>query len=193
MIAGNSFSRDFANVILEAGLGERLNLLYRDDLDPCSDRWTEKERKVVAGLDMLVFASGNYAKACLAQLIPTTEALGVPLFLAGPKHFGENLNPLVRYSPERRAETRLKIPPAPLSINDKQIDLLGERYINLVPVLSEDGRTTRVADARGVLLTTDRVHLSRAGAVFVAGELPKLLPELYDLAGVSPAGAASGD
>ena len=193
LIAGNRFARDFSNVVLEAGLGDRLTLLYRDDLGICSDNWTDKEREFVARLDMLVFASGGYLNDCLPSLIAATTPLELPVYMIGPKHFGNNLNPLVRYSPERRAETRLKIPAPVQAINTRQIEQLGDLYIDLISVLSPDGRTIRVADSRGVLLTTDRVHLSRAGAVYVAEELPDLFPELYDLAGLSPAGAHSED
>lgn len=185
LIAGNSFSRDFANIVIEAGLEDHLTLLYRDDLNLCSDTWSEGERQLVGAADMLVFASGNFAQACVMQLEAETGRLGTPFFLGGNKHFGQNLNPLLRMTPERRAKIRLTVPPRIRSINDKQAALYGERYINLMDVLSEDGGvTTQVADARGVLLTTDRVHLSRAGAVFLAPHLPQLFPELYMLAGL---------
>lgn len=193
VIAGNSFSRDFSNVLLEAGLGDRLNLIYREDLSLCWNDWSEGQRSLVAGADMLVFASGAYAKACLDQLIEETRALDVPLYIAGPKSFGENLNPLVRYSPEQRSKMYLDIPEDVLSINAQQAGWLAHRYLDVLTVFSRDGRTIRVANDQGVLLTTDTIHLSQAGAVFMAERLPGLFPAIYELAAGSEASGAAGN
>lgn len=69
--------------------------------------------------------------------------------------------------------------------NDGQKAELGKRYVDL---LSENGgRMIRATDANGVLLTTDRVHLSQASAINVADHLPELFPEIYALAGTGTA------
>lgn len=56
---------------------------------------------------------------------------------------------------------------------------LSSDYKPLMSVLSENGKTIRVTDANGVLLTTDRIHLSRAGAKFISAYMPDLSPDLY--------------
>lgn len=183
LVAGNSFARDFSNVLLEAKLGDSLTLLYRDDLSLCSSRWTFEERELVARLDLLIFASGNYRTSCLQEILPAAAALDLPVFFIGTKHFGDNLNPLMRLAPAERAAVRLRVPEEIRSLNDQQSAQLGPLYIDLLSVLSEDGgHTIRVTNSDGVLLTTDRVHLSQAGAITLAEHLPGQFSELYPLA-----------
>lgn len=185
LIAGNSFARDLANIIIESELAEDLILLYRDDLTPCAETWGEDEKNILRQLDLLIFASGNYSAECITQFKSASEIVGLPVFWSGPKHFGENLNPLVQLSPKERSTTRLEIPDLTRSLNEKGINRFGERYVDIISALSDDGKTIRVADARGVLLTTDRVHLSRAGAIFLSHYLQDFFPGLYILAGKS--------
>ena len=183
LVIGISFARDFTNVIIEAGLREDVTLLYRADMNPCTDDWTSEQHEVVARAQILIFASGNYKSACTPGAIAVAESTGADLYFVGPKNFGANLNPLIRYAPEERGEVRLSIPDLALSINTKQIDLFGDMYVDLMAVLSDDGTTIRVANDAGGLLTTDRGQLSEAGAVYLARFLPDLMPVLYDLSG----------
>lgn len=179
LIVGNSFARDFANIVLEAELDDSIYFLYRDDLSICPVDWTDEEKVIIHELDFLIFASGNYTNACLDDLLLSVETQAVPVWFVGPKNFGENLNPLVRMNASERAVVRLEIPNETREQNDRQAQLLGERYVDLIKGLSSDGRHIRVADKDGRLLTTDRVHLSQAGAVFLARRLPDLFPAIY--------------
>ena len=183
LVAGNSFARDFSNVLLEAGLGDALILLYRDDLAVCPSEWTDEEKLLVASLDTLIYASGNYASDCLEDIIPRAAALGLPVYFGGKKHFGSNLNPLLHLTPLERTAIRLRVPKGVRSSNNNQVSRIGDRYINIMAILSEDGgRSIRVTNDDGVLLTTDRVHFSEAGAIFLAERLPVLFPEIFVLA-----------
>jgi peptidoglycan/LPS O-acetylase OafA/YrhL len=182
LIAGNSFARDFANVLIEAGLHDDLMLFYRDDFTPCAAEWTEMQRKAAESFDLIIFASGYYGNSCLENGVPVIEAMGLSTRFVGPKHFGTNLNPLVRYSSERRADTVLRVPEAVLAANIRQRNFLDYRYVDLISVLSSDGKMIRVADNDGVLLTTDNIHLSKAGAQFISSYLEDLLPDAFILA-----------
>ena len=184
LVAGNSFGRDFANVLLEADLGEDLVLLYRDGLPVCPMDRSKEENALVEKLDMLIFASGSYGPTCGKQAVDAAREIGLPVFFGGPKHFGHNLNPLVRYTPEQRSAARLRVNEETRTRNGMQAAAFGPHYIDILSVLSEDGgATVRVANEDGVLLTTDRVHFSQAGAIFTAGRLHALFPEIFVLAG----------
>lgn len=184
LVAGNSFARDFANVLLEADLGRDLMLLYRDDLPPCPVDRSVEERALVENLDMLIFASGAYGKVCGKETIEAAGEVDVPVFFGGPKHFGQNLNPLMRRTSEQRSVARLQVDERTRSINESQSVWFDHLYIDVLSALSDDnGETVRVADEVGALLTTDRVHFSRAGAVFIARRLHELFPEIFVLAG----------
>jgi len=183
LVAGNSFARDFANVLLEAGLGGDLVLLYRDDLPVCPVDWSAGERALVDNLNMLIFASGSYGKACGKKAVDVAREAGLPVFFGGPKHFGQNLNPLMRLRSEQRSATRLQVDDKIRALNDSQAAWFGPHYIDILSVLSQDGgATVRVANEAGALLTTDRVHFSQAGAVLTASRLQAVFPEIFVLA-----------
>ncbi len=182
-IIGNSFARDFANVLLEARVQDEAFLVYRGDISHCPLYWSQENAALVTSSDYVVFAGGIYLEECVGELdrLLETHTETPELLFVGPKNFGHNLNPLVRMSHEERAATLLRIPEPTLAANSEQALRLGDRYVNLINVLSDDGRMIRVADDRGRLLTTDRIHLSEAGAVFVAGRLAYAAPELSGL------------
>lgn len=179
LVAGNSFARDFSNVLLEAEIGENVTLLYRDDLTACAMQWSDTERALIARLDMLIFASGSYSESCVQQSLHASKEAGLQVFFVGPKQFGANLNPLMRLTAEERAATLLQISNKSRIINESQRAFVGQSYIDLLSLFSDDtGEKVLVANQAGVLLTTDRVHLSQAGARFVATHLTDLLPNI---------------
>lgn len=191
-IIGNSFARDFANVLLEARFDTEAYLIYRDDVSQCPQSWSPDDLRLVTSSDFVVFASGRYRAECVAEIDRRfgTVPDAPEFFFVGPKNFGHNLNPLVRMSPQERATTFLQIPESTQLTNSEQARRLGDRYVNLMSVLSDDGQTIRVADDQGQLLTTDRIHLSEAGAVFVAQRLAYVAP---DLAGIVSLAHRTGD
>lgn len=182
LIAGNSFARDFANVLIEAGLSNSLNLVYRDDVSACAAEWSTDQTQLVSSVDLVVFASGLYGNDCIENGKPVLTGLGVPFRYVGPKHFGNNPNPLVRMTTEERIAVRLRVPTRIWSQNNSQGKQLGDVYVDLLPVLAEDGRHIRVVNDQGILLSTDNIHLSKAGAVYLADELEHLMPEIIQLA-----------
>lgn len=139
VIAGNSFARDFSNILLEAHLDKDLALIYRDNLSPCSARWTEDDKRLILSTDMIVFASGSYSLPCVEEVKAQSEAHGVQVFFGGTKHFGNNLNPLVRLTPEKRADVRLHVLERFQNLNREQAEKIGTTYLNIQDVFSDDG------------------------------------------------------
>lgn len=184
-IVGNSFARDFANVLLEAGIGEQADLAYRSDLNICSLTQPSGEAglALLRRADVIVFASGVYPTSCisaLSRIIPEAYSENKVLF-AGPKEFGWNLNPLVRMAPKERAVAKLEIPPELAEINRTQAHQLGEKYIDILKIISPDGIHVRACDQEGDLLTTDQRHLSRAGAREIARSIENFPPAIARL------------
>jgi peptidoglycan/LPS O-acetylase OafA/YrhL len=65
LVVGNSFARDFANILLESELADQLYLAYRSDLDLCDTAWSEIESAPLSAADAVVFASGGYPPECI--------------------------------------------------------------------------------------------------------------------------------
>lgn len=182
LIAGNSFARDFANVLIEAGLSKSLTLVYRDDVSVCADEWNDNQEQLVSSVDLVIFAGGTYRRTCIEGNVAASDALSVPFRYIGPKHFGNNPNPLIRMTAEERMAVRLPVPEEVLIKNKSQHMYLGDSYIDLLSVLAEDGRHIRVVNDQGILLSTDNIHLSKAGAAYLAKHLNLLMPEVFQLA-----------
>ena len=180
-VVGNSFARDFSNVLIEAGLNQRLSLLYRDDILFCPDDWSENDIALISSAQAVIFASGSYKADCANEIQELIEQFKTDFWFVGPKHFGNNLNPLLRLSPHQRTNIRLEIPSHVVIQNEIQAQRLGADYIDILSLLSDDGKTIRAVDEGGDLLTTDRVHFSRAGAVFVADRLETIAHGLFNL------------
>lgn len=192
LVQGNSYARDFVNMNLEVFDTRDLAFVYRDDFLSCIDEASDVMRRLYDQADVVVFASGDPRAGCVASNIDLARRAGKQLFYVGSKHFGYNLNWLVRLKPSERVlqansvmpvyrqeeETlRGKVPPAHfLPIYDR--------------VLLADGRMP-VTDERGRLLTPDRVHLTQAGAVYVGQRV--LWGSAYERAlGSPPRRAADG-
>lgn len=185
-IVGNSFARDFANVLLEAGVGEQANLAYRSDINICS--LTQPGGEVGLAMlqlaDVIVFASGVYPTSCvtaLSRLLPEAYS-GNKIFFSGPKEFGWNLNPLVKMTPKERAAAKMEIPSKLSEINRTQKHQLGEKYIDILGMFSSDGIHVRVCNEDGDFLTTDQRHLSQAGAREIAKNIDSFPPAISRLA-----------
>lgn len=172
LILGNSFARDFANVLIEAGLERSADLSYRDDISNCQKSWSEEDRALVGQADIVIFASGHYEPSCVMDIRRLIEGTGTTVLFTGPKNFGYNLNPLTRLSAEDRSMVRLMISPDIAEANARQSREMGKNYVDIMKILTTDGVKIRVADDEGRLLTTDRIHLSQAGARYIATRLP---------------------
>lgn len=180
LIVGNSFARDFANVLIEADLDSSHHLIYMENFPACPSGWSAEQYSEIERVDFVIFASGSYRPSCVLDILKWSETSRVEVLFVGPKHFGQNLNPILRISPNERHLFFNLVPQDVLERNAQQSRLIGSRYINLLSVLMVDEFQIRVTDDHGTMMTTDRVHFSRAGAIYIANRLPSIVPEIYD-------------
>lgn len=171
LVLGNSYARDFANILLERFGADAMNLLYREDLYHCvSD--LAASHPFLARADYAFLASGWVYADCIEKDLAFFEAQGAAAFVVGPKHFGYNLNVFARVPMEKRPAQRTVVPAPWRQRNDTLRALVPEgRYIDLIAAVSRDGRTLPVFNADGLPLTVDRRHLTRQGAQFFAERL----------------------
>lgn len=167
LISGNSFARDFTNITLETFDVSGVEILYRDDLQQCIDKSHPNEKsKIYYEADVIVFASGSYDAACYSSNIEFAESRGKKIFYIGPKHFGPNLNWLIRLSGNDRANQYNTIP---VDVVEKDNEMAGiipsKNFISLLTSTVVNNRIP-VTDDRGRMLSTDRAHLTKYGALF---------------------------
>lgn len=174
LVTGNSFARDFSNVLIERFGKDALNLVYRDDLTDCFDAVRDPAlQKLLATADIVIVGSGTATNECVAKDIPLLEGRGQEIFYVGSKNFGVNLNWIMHMPQERMASLSNRPRPEWLKFEKALNKSIPERnYLSIYDALRV-GDTMPITDSRGHLLSSDTIHLTKAGAQLV-GE--RLLP-----------------
>jgi peptidoglycan/LPS O-acetylase OafA/YrhL len=167
LIIGNSFGRDFTNITVENFDNKRVEIVYRDDLGQCIEtKSSSKTRSLFNDADVIVFASGGYDKDCFLSDIYFANSRGKKIFYVGTKDFGYNLNWLIRLSKEQRKNQFNPIAESIL-VSDKEMSeaIPSEHFISLLGPTVVGGKIP-VTDDMGRMLSTDRAHLTKYGALY---------------------------
>jgi len=168
LVQGNSYARDFVNMNLEVFDTRGLEFVYRNDFPECFSEVKAEMRRLYEQAEVIVFASGDPKVRCIDEDIAQARRDGKAVFYLGSKHFGYNLNWLARKSGSERVLQGNPVMP----VYEAEERALRQRvplahYLPIYEhVLLPDGLMP-VTDAKARLLTPDRGHLTRAGAVYL--------------------------
>lgn len=168
LVIGNSFGRDFANVILESNVADSVELsyIYMDDYD--------KPEKVdrYANADMIFLSSLGTTKATVSQVESICMAVGFPkdkLIIVGTKNFGEcNGQFYVKRGSSDYFELRTKMEKPYYSINKELKDTYGNRYLDLIGLVENEDGTMPVFTPDHKFISQDCRHFSMGGAKWFA-------------------------
>jgi hypothetical protein len=168
LVVGNSFARDFTNAVREVFPQGAWNIVYRDDLNDCSAKTSNRTiaQNLYAEADVIVFASGAVQPDCVTGMISQIEGDEKAVFYAGTKHFGDNLNWLTQVPEQERGLLTNKIPETTLAKEAalKQ-QVPQENYISWIDNVA-DGERVPFTDSSGRLLSGDRTHFTEFGAEY---------------------------
>lgn len=166
LVIGNSFARDFINVTLETYDTTNVEIIYRDDLRPCIAPYRNTLAEILfQAADIIVFASG-FDKACIKPDLNYASKNEKTIFYAGTKDFGYNLNWIIRLQQEERRNKYNKIPKWVISLDREMASAIPkDNYISLLgPTLVDE--SIPITDDLGRMLSTDRAHLTKYGAIY---------------------------
>ena len=109
-------------------------------------------------------------------MINRTNGAGIPLYLLGKKQFGHNLNWVVRVPQEARAELRNQ-PLSSAIVEDDQASqaIPATHYISMMDPLTNASGIV-ITDDEGYLLSGDRTHVTRHGAIYLGRQVLKNTP-----------------
>lgn len=173
LVIGNSFGRDFVNVLRETYDFTRLELVYRDDYDICNLFDTESGDVLYRQSDIIVFAA-NYditETVCIDNALRLSNDVGASLFFVGTKHFGFNHNWIARTEPDERTLLRNPVLQETIDSDIEASKAIPEiNYISLMQSLTNSEGVV-VTDESGRLISPDRTHLTKYGAIFVGREI----------------------
>ncbi|MBB3912705.1 acyltransferase family protein [Sphingomonas desiccabilis] len=199
VLIGNSFARDFGNVLAEAGILDRVNFAYiYSSPDLAKSPLPAGKAGLLRSASLVIVALSDPEPDRAAALIADNAQVLAPLTKAPPvyigsKNFGYNINPFGRVSMAERPHAFAAFPAEQQAVNEQlQRTLPPADYLNLLHLLGPDGRKLRFYDDRGNPMTPDRRHLTRFGAAFLAERLHDEQPPAWRRI-VAVAGQSGGD
>ena len=162
LVIGNSYARDWSNILLESKYGQDLDICYTYNINACKNI---KER--VAKADVIFFTEIRIDTfRALAQRydIDTTK-----VWIVGNKNFGANNGIFYRRRGDNNyCAQRVNIRQQALKINEDLKAQWGNRYIDLIGmVIDEQGKVPVFTDSCK-FISQDTRHLTRAGAIYFA-------------------------
>lgn len=168
LVIGNSFGRDFVNVVLESCLAGDVEVSFTDRLD------AEGMDERLAEADLVFVAFRGFSRRLVTEVEVRCWSAGIPperVIVVGDKNFGEH-NGHVYARRGRPDYFEQCVEPLDgerfLARNKRFREFYGERFIDMMePVLTEDG-LVRVFTPEHCFISADGKHLTQAGARFYA-------------------------
>ena len=166
LVIGNSTGRDFVNMTSETFDMSNVEIIYQDDFEDCIIPFKNNTYKnLIEEANIVVFA-GGYKKECIQKDIEYSKKHGFSLFYSGPKGFGQNLNWIIRLSPEKQANQFNPLLVETIKSEQEMLaEIPAENYLSLIARVVKNGDIP-ITDEMGLPISTDRVHLTKYGAIF---------------------------
>lgn len=166
LVIGNSFGRDFVNMTTETFDTRNIEIIYRDDISDCVVPYKNSLSATLFGsADIIVFAS-VYRNDCISADISFLQEHSKNVFYIGTKNFGANLNWIIRLSPDKRPNQYNRLPEETIALeHDLESNAPRDNFISLLTPVVKDGLIP-ITDNSGRLLSADRVHVTKFGAIF---------------------------
>lgn len=173
LVIGNSFGRDIVNVLRETYDFTKLELLYRDDYNICSLFQLDSGKVLYSEADIIVFASNYEIKdtRCINKSLELSNKFGSRIFFVGTKQFGSNLNWIARTELNERKLLRNPVLQETLNADIRAAEVIHPKnYISIMQPLS-NSEGVIVTDKLGRLISPDRIHLTRYGAIYIGKQI----------------------
>lgn len=166
LVLGNSYGRDFVNVILESPVSEKVEVSYITIPEYKDSKY--KERFEAA--DKVFLSTLGLNEELVTEVEVTCLANGLTpedLVIVGEKNFGASNGQVYakRNKPNYFQQT-VKMEPGFAEKNEKMKGIYGDRYLDLISfVVKEDGKV-RVFSDDNKYISADCGHLTHGGAFF---------------------------
>jgi len=165
LVIGNSFARDWANILLESKYGKRLELSYVEKINECGDISMKLQKAdylffSILGREEFEILSNKY-------VIDTSKC-----WYVGTKNFGSNNGVFYNNKGSHNYYyQRTVIDSGFIKINDALKKQWGSKFIDLIGMnMDKDGKVP-VFTPHGQFISQDGRHLTHAGAVYFAENL----------------------
>lgn len=158
MVMGNSFARDWANVLLESKYSKNIEISYFYPEEP-----TDQVRRRLADAE-IIFINGE----CEKQIAHDFKIDMNKTWVIGTKNFGESNGYFYNQGGADKYTTRVKITQIIYDAYIKEKELYGNRYIDLIAKVSDDKNTVPIYTQDRLFISQDCRHFTRGGAKYFA-------------------------
>ncbi len=168
LVIGNSFARDWSNILLESEMNNQINLSYI--YHHLSINYIEEDHnKYIQRVTKADYVFIFDWKTNIPEYIWTSLKNKDQIYGIGVKNFGE-CNGIIykkRFNDDYFQQT-VKINPVFFNLNEKLRADWQNRYVNLLDISTTDNGKVRVFTDDNKFISNDCRHLTQAGAKFFA-------------------------
>ncbi len=168
LVIGNSYGRDFVNVILESKIAEQVEVSYitvPEYKNPdIKERFAAADKVWLSTLGLSEELVLEVEATCLANGLNTND-----LVIVGEKNFGTSNGQV--YAKRNRSDyfqQTVKMEPGFEERNEKMKVLYGEHYLDLISLVAVGDGRVRVFSDDHHYISADCGHFSRGGAIYYA-------------------------
>ncbi len=157
LIIGNSFARDWANVLLESKYKEDIEISYTNDPLNSSDFKLRSKSS-----DIIFYSTANKSDVNKLKLDYSK------IFIVGTKNFGINNGYFYNYSGEGYFKQRTFMEDGYIELNNMLKTEWGNKYIDIInKIIDKNGKVPIFTD-KNMFISQDCRHLTKAGATYLA-------------------------
>ena len=163
-VVGDSFGRDFVNIILESPIADSVEVSYSHSYEKELDRYRKADRVFIASLVLNEKIVTEVEMICMSQGIAPDKVK-----IVGIKNFGTSNGQV--YAKRNRRDyfeqyTEVEDTRRYIEDNANYAELYGDRYLNLMSYVFNDKNEVRVFTPDHHFISADCRHLSLGGAIF---------------------------
>ena len=166
LVLGNSYGRDFVNVILESPIAEDVEVSYVTIPEYKDSKYKEH----FASADKVWLSTLGLSEDLVTEVEVTCLANGLTpedLVIVGEKNFGASNGQIYakRNQPDYFQQT-VKMEPGFAEKNERLKSIYGERYLDLISFVDKEEGRVRVFSDDNMYISADCGHLTHGGACF---------------------------
>jgi hypothetical protein len=166
LIIGNSFARDWANILLESKYKDKIEISYVFDIYQCANI-----NNRLSKAEFIYLAASNEAPSYLdlAKIISDFNINKKKTWIVGTKNFGKNNGSIYNKRGESGyCDQKIYMREGYFVENVKMKNRWKDRYIDLISLIINKERKIPVFTPGCKFISQDSAHLTHAGAVYYA-------------------------
>lgn len=163
LVIGDSFGRDWVNVLVESGVGSEMNIAYRATVD-------SKMLDLIHRADNIFVANNGSIFDSYRELVPLL--ISKEFYRVGIKGSDTWIGNIYNHRSNDYFSQTFDIPQWVIALDKKERGMFGDHYIDmLTPAMADDGIHLRAFTDERLLISQHTMHFTPAGARFYAGKL----------------------